>query len=138
MASEAAASKLNGVQVTLRKVAIGAAAAGVFLDTVSIIHSSTKRGQRSMIHVTGFAYLPLGLSLIWNHLILFQLSKAKNGLVQGALVLADIAFFLGFLAISIANGVVMNDLGGWGRGWGLEVSHVVLYAYNSVPWLTCA
>lgn len=62
----------------------------------------------------------------------------KNGMVEGMLVAADLAFFLGFLAISIANGVVMNDLGGWGRGWGLEVDHVVLYTYNSVPWLTCA
>lgn len=34
------------------------------------------------------------------------------------LALADIAFFLGFLAISIGNGIVMNDLGG-GAGDGV-------------------
>ena len=54
------------------------------------------------------------------------------------LAVADIAFFLGFLAISIGNGIVMKDLRGWGRGWGLEISHVELYTYNSVPWLVCA
>lgn len=59
MASKAAASKHDGVQLVLRKVAIGAAAIGVFLDTISIIYSSTKREQHSMIDVTGFAFLPV-------------------------------------------------------------------------------
>ncbi|KAI4110838.1 MAG: hypothetical protein LQ339_001114 [Xanthoria mediterranea] len=137
MAMKIPDSKPDGVQLMLRKVAIGAAAVGVFLNTISIIYSSTKRGQHSMVDLTGFAFLPLGLSLVWNHLILFTLSKVKNDMVEALLLVADIAFFLGFVAVSVGNGVVMNHLGGWNRGWGLGVDHVVLYTYNSVPWLTC-
>ncbi|KAL8671315.1 MAG: hypothetical protein Q9168_004176 [Polycauliona sp. 1 TL-2023] len=138
MASKDAAAKHDGIQTMLRKVVLGAVAVGVFLNTISIIYASTKRGQRSMVHLTGLAYLPLGLSLAWNSMILFRLSKAKNSIIEAMLAIADVAFFFGFLAVLIANGVVMNDLGGWGRGWGLEVGHVALYTYNSVPWLTCA
>lgn len=59
MAMKAPESKPDGVQLMLRKVAIGAAAVGVFLNTISIIYSSTKRGQHSMVDLTGFAFLPV-------------------------------------------------------------------------------
>ncbi|KAL8790107.1 MAG: hypothetical protein Q9213_000809 [Squamulea squamosa] len=119
MASKATASYYNNLQQTLRKIAIAAGAVGVFLDIVSIIHSSSKRYHHSMRELTGFAFLPV-----------------KNDLVEAMLVAADIALFLGFLAVSIANGIVMNDMGGW--GWATGVPHVMLYTYNSIPWLTCA
>ncbi|KAL8996551.1 MAG: hypothetical protein Q9169_003946 [Polycauliona sp. 2 TL-2023] len=153
MASKATIAKYDGTQTMLRKVAIGAAAVGVLLDIISLVYCRTKRGQHSMVAVTGVAFLPLGLSFIWNNLVLFPLSRMKNRMVEAMLVLADVAFFLGFLAISIANGVVMKGLefssryayrdqrSGIYRSYtrpGLEADHVELYTYNSVPWLICA
>ena len=62
MASKAAAAKHDDTQLMLRKVAIGTAAVGILLDIISFVHSCSKRGQRSMIHVTGFALLPVSNS----------------------------------------------------------------------------
>ena len=62
MAPITAAAKHDDTQLMLRKVAVGTAAVGVLLDIISLIHSCKKRGQRSMIHVTSFALLPVSNS----------------------------------------------------------------------------
>ena len=44
------------------------------------------------------------------------------------MLLIDCLGFLSYLALLIANGIIVNDL------WD---GPVILYTYNSVPWMVC-
>lgn len=56
-------------------------------------------------------------------------------MAETLLVVADIALFLGFLAIAIANGVVIDNIQ---SNYDISANNTMLYTYNSVPWLVCS
>jgi len=74
----------------------------------------------------------LGCSFLWNCVDLAthsdQIFKSKHVLSLNTLVFFDMLGFLSYLALIIANGIIIGDL------WH---GPTVLYTYNSVPWITC-
>ena len=74
------------------------------------------------------------LSLAWNQMNVLKLPFWKDGVPKVAIVITDAGLFIGFLVLSIANGLVMSRFNRYGG------SHdkIMMYTYNSVPWLICA
>lgn len=68
--------------------------------------------------------------MIWHHVDLVSPRISKQKLPVGLLAFIDGFGFLGFLALIIANGIIM------GRMW-RESQRVVLMTYTSVPWMVC-
>lgn len=135
MAPNSTESKSKRIQRTLRKVAIGSAACGLFLNIFSTIvaASQARSKHRPMVAVDAVAFLPLLLSFIWN---IVEIVLWKKELHHVIVMIVDLGFFFVFLAFSIANGVVINGLDG---GWNYAGSDkTMMYTYNSVPWIVCA
>lgn len=74
----------------------------------------------------------LGCSFLWNCVDLASHSdhifKTKHVLSLNTLVFFDTLGFLSYLALLIANGIIISDL------WN---GPLMLYTYNSVPWMVC-
>ncbi|KAL8838182.1 MAG: hypothetical protein Q9170_002225 [Blastenia crenularia] len=130
-------SKIDEMQRSLRKVAIVTAACGLFLNIVSVALAATTGydEQKKMVGLTACAFIPLLLSLIWNIANVAKLPFWKDGAPKTAIVFTDLGCFLAFLGFSIANGVIMKFFGGW---YSIGANKVMMYTYNSVPWMVCA
>ena len=76
--------------------------------------------------------MKLSISFVWNFADLASHSdrifKQKYLVSVNVLVCVDALGFLGFLALLIANGIVVNDMHRGPR---------ILLVYNSVPWMLC-
>ena len=70
--------------------------------------------------------------MVWNHLDLASIRLFKRELPIAVLIIVDALGFLSFLALLIANGIVISDF-----GWWRSIGHAVLLAYASVPWMFC-
>lgn len=84
------------------------------------------------IFLTSLRCLQLGISFLWNTVDLASHSDRifshKQFLTLNALLFMDTLGFLCYLTLLIANGIIISDYGS---------GPVVLFAYNSVPWMVC-
>ncbi len=76
-------------------------------------------------------YNKLLLSITGNQAILNDERVFKHGIRPSLLVIADLRGFLGFLAILIGNGILVNGItSGGGLG-----DNVQMLVYNTIPWI---
>lgn len=114
----------------LRFTAIVAASLGSALNFLLVFLTTFGVSDDAPGILTGCAYIPLILSLIWHHIDFASKRLFRQEPSVPMIILVDGLGFLGFLTILIANGIVCSDL--WGYG-----GVIVLMAYNSVPWMIC-
>lgn len=76
----------------------------------------------------------LCISMFWNHVDLVSIRLFKKFLPVGSLVFVESLGFLAFLALLIANGIIVNNLH---YMWGSPSGNAMLMTYTSVPWMVC-
>ena len=76
----------------------------------------------------------LCISVIWHHLDLVSTRFFKKVLSVGALAFVESLGFLAFLALLIANGIIVHDMDDM---WRYTTGDAMLMTYTSVPWMVC-
>ncbi len=103
---------------------------GLILNTTTLVVDRVVGGGNSIKDLTCAAYLPLFLSLFRNHLVDNALGRLPKGRDWVAMV-TDAGLSLGFLAIVIVNAIIIDDR------WDITVPRLLLWTYNSMPWIVC-
>ena len=120
------------VRHTLRAVDSVAGVCGFILNTITMAMALNGAfNGRAVKHLTGGAYIPIVLSVAWNHLEPRTLQQLPNE-HKWATMVVDIGIFLGYLAVLIAGGIITEDL-----PWS-PVSRIMLLTFNEMPWIVCA
>ena len=123
-------SPRGSVYRVLRGLNSFAGLCAIILNTITLaIEQAGKHGEM-VTRITSTAYVPIILSLVWNHLNTYALSKLPKG-HNWVAMLVDAGISLGFLALIIVNAILVSGLQYIGA------SRVILLTYNTMPWIIC-
>lgn len=122
----------------LRFIAIASAAIGIVLSACTLVSAlRTRWNMHPARVVTGVSLIPLSVSILW-HLYDITYPRVASGRRSPPaflVIVLDGAGFFAFLALMIANGIVIKELAyssstNYGMG--------IMLTYNQFPWMVCS